>query len=354
MQTAFVFPGQGSQAVGMGKALAEAYAAGEAGFRRGRQRARTKPLQPDVRRAGSRTDPDRQCAAGADGGQPRRRPAFSRRKPGSTSRATRDSSPVIRSANIPRSPRPARSPSKTPRNSCAFAGRRCSAPFPSAKARWRRSSGSTSRKCRRSPRRRRAIFICTARFARPPMTMAAARWSFRERKRRSSGRWSSPRRRAPNGRLPLPVSAPFHCALMQPAAEAMAAALAGVDNQKAQGAAGRQCFGDRDRRSRRDPRQPRRAGDRRGALARERALYGASRASPISSRLGAGKVLSGLIRRIAEGATTHQRRRARRCRSVQGGRARTSLDGRTAQAARHRLIVMRSRFYRKECVSCSI
>ena len=32
--------------------------------------------------------------------------------------------------------------------------------------------------------------------------------------------------------LPLPVSAPFHCALMQPAAEAMAAALAGVEIKK--------------------------------------------------------------------------------------------------------------------------
>ncbi|MGQ0672030.1 MAG: ACP S-malonyltransferase, partial [Hyphomicrobium sp.] len=29
--------------------------------------------------------------------------------------------------------------------------------------------------------------------------------------------------------VPLPVSAPFHCALMQPAADAMAAALAGVE-----------------------------------------------------------------------------------------------------------------------------
>jgi [acyl-carrier-protein] S-malonyltransferase len=32
--------------------------------------------------------------------------------------------------------------------------------------------------------------------------------------------------------VPLPVSAPFHCALMQPAAEAMRAALAAVDVHK--------------------------------------------------------------------------------------------------------------------------
>ena len=41
--------------------------------------------------------------------------------------------------------------------------------------------------------------------------------------------------------LLLPVSAPFHCALMQPAAEAMKEALKGVDDSAVQTAAGRQC-----------------------------------------------------------------------------------------------------------------
>ena len=44
------------------------------------------------------------------------------------------------------------------------------------RARWRRSSGSISRRCRRSPTRRRAISISRARSARPPTTTAAARW----------------------------------------------------------------------------------------------------------------------------------------------------------------------------------
>ena len=50
----------------------------------------------------------------------------------------------------------------------------------------------------------------------------------------------------------LPVSAPFHCALMQPAADAMAEALAKVHDQAAGGAAGRQCAGAAGQRSGRD------------------------------------------------------------------------------------------------------
>ena len=74
--------------------------------------------------------------------------------------------------------------------------------------------------------------------------------------------------------LPLPVSAPFHCALMQPAAFAMAAALATTTILQAEGSAGRQCHRRPAQRSRGDSRQPRLAGDRRGALARERAIHG--------------------------------------------------------------------------------
>ena len=57
---------------------------------------------------------------------------------------------------------------------------------------------------------------------------SGARWWSRATARRSSGRSRSPRRRGAKRALLLPVSAPFHCALMQPAAEAMAAALAEV------------------------------------------------------------------------------------------------------------------------------
>ena len=47
----------------------------------------------------------------------------------------------------------------------------------------------------------------------------------------------------------LTVSAPFHCALMQPAADVMAQALAQVTVNNAGGAGGRQCAGQADQRS---------------------------------------------------------------------------------------------------------
>ncbi|MGO8797977.1 MAG: ACP S-malonyltransferase [Roseiarcus sp.] len=102
--------------------------------------------------------------------------------------------------------------------------------------------------------------------------------------------------------MALPVSAPFHCALMQPAADAMTAALAGVAIKP--------------------PRPPLVANvtataiddpaELRASLVaqvtgavrwRECVLYMARQGVANFVELGAGKVLSGLIRRIAEGAT---------------------------------------------------
>ena len=82
----------------------------------------------------------------------------------------------------------------------------------------------------------------------------------------------------------LPVSAPFHCALMQPAADAMAEALAEVDGEAAGGAGGRQCAGQADRRSRRDRARAGRAGHRHGALARIRSPSWRARASRNSTK----------------------------------------------------------------------
>ena len=75
----------------------------------------------------------------------------------------------------------------------------------------------------------------------------------------------------------LPVSAPFHCKLMQPAAEAMANALAGVTHQAAGIAFGVERAGFGDQRSRRNPPPPDRTGHGNGALAQVGGLYGKQR-----------------------------------------------------------------------------
>ena len=75
----------------------------------------------------------------------------------------------------------------------------------------------------------------------------------------------------------LPVSAPFHCALMQPAADVMARCARQGDDEAAGGSARRQRAGARDQRSGRDRAVARRAGDRHGALARVGRLHGECR-----------------------------------------------------------------------------
>jgi [acyl-carrier-protein] S-malonyltransferase len=101
--------------------------------------------------------------------------------------------------------------------------------------------------------------------------------------------------------VPLPVSAPFHCALMQPAAEAMRAALAVVDIQKpavpvvANVLA--QPIDDPDEIRRRLVEQV--TGTVRW---RESVAYMAGQGVSRFLEIGAGKVLTGLVKRIADGA----------------------------------------------------
>jgi [acyl-carrier-protein] S-malonyltransferase len=100
----------------------------------------------------------------------------------------------------------------------------------------------------------------------------------------------------------LPVSAPFHCALMQPAAEAMQAALADIDikppkvplvaNVVAQPVT--------------DPDEIRRllVAQVTGTVRwRESVLAMAAQGASVFVELGAGKVLTGLLKRIAETAS---------------------------------------------------
>ena len=81
--------------------------------------------------------------------------------------------------------------------------------------------------------------------------------------------------------LLLPVSAPFHCALMQPAAEAMEEALKDVDTSPPQAAARRQRRSRGGHRPGCDPIRPRRPSDRDRALARQRDLYERARRHPV-------------------------------------------------------------------------
>ena len=67
MAIAFTFPGQGSQAVGMGKELADAFPAARAVFDEVDDALGAEAVHHHLGRAGRDADADRQCAAGADG-----------------------------------------------------------------------------------------------------------------------------------------------------------------------------------------------------------------------------------------------------------------------------------------------
>ena len=70
MTIAFTFPGQGSQSVGMGKGLADAFPEAKAVFDEVDEALGQKLSDVMWERAGRRADPDGQCPAGTDGRQP--------------------------------------------------------------------------------------------------------------------------------------------------------------------------------------------------------------------------------------------------------------------------------------------
>jgi [acyl-carrier-protein] S-malonyltransferase len=99
----------------------------------------------------------------------------------------------------------------------------------------------------------------------------------------------------------LPVSAPFHCSLMQPAAEVMAQALATVPIQAPTVPLVSNVLAS----ALTDPGEIRRrlVEQVTGTVRwRESVAYMASRGVTRFFEVGAGKVLSGLVKRIAEGA----------------------------------------------------
>src|SRR5262249_37609513 len=169
MSFAFVFPGQGSQAVGMGKALADAFGPARAVFEEvdaalGEKLTRiiwegpaetlmlTENAQPALMAVSLAALRVLQTQAGV--------------VLALIARSTHVSRPAIRSGNIQRSPPLARSPLPTPRGSCASAAGRCRKRCRLAPAPWRHYLGSTSIRRQRSRRRPRK-----AKFARPRTTM---------------------------------------------------------------------------------------------------------------------------------------------------------------------------------------
>ncbi len=99
----------------------------------------------------------------------------------------------------------------------------------------------------------------------------------------------------------LPVSAPFHCQLMQPAADAMAEALAGVVINRPASPLVSNVLA----RAITDPDEIRRrlVEQVTGTVRwRESVAYMAGQGVTQFFEIGAGKVLSGLVKRIADGA----------------------------------------------------
>ena len=127
--------------------------------------------------------------------------------------------------------------------------------------------------------------------------------------------------------MPLNVSAPFHCALMQPAADVMADALAKVEMKPARRAAGRQRAGCADFGPGRDQETACRAGDGYGALARVRCRHGRRRRHRDlrdRCRQGAG--------RPCQAHRAHaQRRFARHARRHRGGAADPDAPGKLGE-----------------------
>jgi len=100
----------------------------------------------------------------------------------------------------------------------------------------------------------------------------------------------------------LPVSAPFHCALMQPAADAMAQALAGVSVQPP----AVPLVANVQARAISDPAEIKKSlvAQVTGTVRwRESVAFMAAAGVESFYEVGAGKVLSGLVKRIAEGVT---------------------------------------------------
>ena len=216
---AFIFPGQGSQSVGMGTALAGASRRGARRLRGGRRGARPESVAADGRGAGRGADADRERPAG-DHGQCARDPARLRHRPRRQGRFRRRPQPwrifgAVRGRHVRSRHHRAAAQAARPGDAGGGAGR--------ARGRWRPCSAPTSPSPRRSPTKRREGEVCTIANDNDPSQIVISGHRAAIERALVIAKEKGAKRA-----MLLPVSAPFHCPLMQPAAEAMAEALAGV------------------------------------------------------------------------------------------------------------------------------
>ena len=282
----------------MGKALAEAFPEARAVFEEVDDALGEKLSAIIWEGPGGQPDADRQRPAGADGGVSWRRSGRSRREGSSLGETVAyvaghslgEYSALAAAGSLA---------SPMPRGCCASAATPCRRRCRSARAPWRRSSGSISR--RRAPVAEEAAEGEVCQIANDN---GAGQVVVSGNRPRSSAPSRSPGRAGAKRAMMLPVSAPFHCALMAPAAEAMAGRLPRSTPKRRWCPLVANVAAAPDQRSGGDPPPPGRAGDRDGALARIDRLVRRCRGQRASSRSAPARCCRGSRKRIAEGAET--------------------------------------------------
>jgi predicted transposase YbfD/YdcC len=214
-------------------------------------------------RPGDDADADRERPAGADGGEHRGRCACWRPRRARPGRRCRPSSPAIRSANIRRWPPPV-----------LLARRRGASAEDCAARPCRRPCRSAGRHGGAARPRFRGVCVAVAgeaarRGLRSPTTMAGPGRHLRHTRTRSTAPSRSPRPKGAKRAMPLPVSAPFHCAPDAAGRRRDGRGAGQGDDRRPSCRSSPMCWR-ADQRPRRDPPPAGRAGHRHRALARKR------------------------------------------------------------------------------------